>query len=118
MDMETLHQYCMGKPGTEAGFPFGEDTLVFKAGNKIYALADLKNADRVNLKCDPENAVDLRERYSEVQPGFHMNKTHWNTVFINGSLTDKQLMEMIDESYELIIGSLPKKLQAEIKALE
>ncbi|GAB2702997.1 MmcQ/YjbR family DNA-binding protein [Mucilaginibacter koreensis] len=117
MDMETLHNYCLGKPGTTDGFPFGEDTLVFKAGNKIYALADLANGDRVNLKCDPELAVELRERYEEVQPGYHMNKTHWNTVFLNGSLTQKQLFEMIDHSYQLIIASLPKKIQAEIKAL-
>lgn len=115
--MEMLHQYCMDKPGTTAGFPFGEDTLVFKAGDKIYLLADLKNGDRMNLKCDPERATELREQYSEVQPGFHMNKTHWNTVFINGSLTDKHLREMIDHSYNLIVASLPKKVQAEIKAL-
>lgn len=109
MDMETLHQYCMGKPGTEAGLPFGEDTLVFKAGNKIYLLADLKNGDRMNVKCDPERAIELREQYPEVLPGYHMNKTHWNTVILTGSLTYKQLTEMIDESYALIVASLPKK---------
>ncbi len=117
MDIEALHNYCISKPGATESFPFDDSTLVFKAGNKMFALADLKNGDRVNLKCDPERAVELREQYSEVQPGFHMNKTTWNTVFINGSLSPKLIQEMIDHSYELIVASLPKRLQAEIKLL-
>ncbi len=117
MDIETLHNYCLSKPGTTDGFPFGEDTLVYKVSNKIYLLVNLKNGDRMNAKCGPEQAIEWRERHPEVQPGYHMNKTHWNTVFINQSLSTKQLQEMIDHSYELIIASLPKKAQAEIKAL-
>lgn len=76
----------------------------------------LESADRFNVKCDPELAIELRERFTEVQPGYHMNKTHWNTVYTNGSLTAKQLKEMIDHSYGLIFKSLPKKIQAEIIA--
>jgi len=117
MDMETLHEYCMSKPGTTAGFPFGETVLVYKVGNKMYLLASLNDGDRMNVKCDPEKAIELREQYSEVQPGYHMNKANWNTVFLNGSLTHKQIIEMIDESYQLIAASLPRKIQAEIKAL-
>lgn len=117
MDMETLHSYCLRKPGVTDGFPFGEDTLVLKVGGKIFLLADLQNGDRMNVKCDPEHAVELREHHPEVQPGYHMNKTHWNTVFLNGTLTTKQVLEMVDESYRLVLASLPKKLQAEIKAL-
>lgn len=115
--METLHNYCMSKPGATDGFPFGEDTLVFKVAGKIFLLADLQNGDRINVKCDPEHAQELRERHPEVQPGYHMNKTHWNTVFLNGALTAKEVCDMIDHSYMLIVASLPKKLQAEIKAL-
>jgi predicted DNA-binding protein (MmcQ/YjbR family) len=111
MNIESLREYCLQQPGAEETMPFGDDTLVFKAGGKIFLLVGLKEADRFNVKCDPDLAVDLRERYNEVQPGFHMNKTHWNTVFMDGNLSDKQLQEMIDHSYELIVKSLPKKLQ-------
>jgi len=92
----------------EESFPFGDDTLVFKVMNKIFLLSGLNQSDRFNVKCDPEKAILLREEFDEVQPGWHMNKTHWNTVFMNGRLSDSQLMEMIDHSYDLIISSLPK----------
>jgi predicted DNA-binding protein (MmcQ/YjbR family) len=111
MNIETLREYCLQKLGTEETMPFGDDTLVFKVGGKIFLLVSLKEANRFNAKCDPDLAVELRERYSEVQPGFHMNKTHWNTVFTDGNLTNKQLQEMVDHSYELIVKSLPKKVQ-------
>ena len=113
MNIEELRDYCILKPGATEGFPFGEDTLVFKVGDKIFLLTGL-NSLSFNVKCDPEKAVELREQYSEVQPGYHMNKKHWNTVHTDGSLTNKQLRDMIDHSYELIFASLPKKLQAEI----
>ena len=96
--------------------PFGEDTLVFKVGNKIFLLTSLNTGNRFNVKCDPELAVELRDRHTEVIPGFHMNKVHWNTVYTDGNLTNKQLCEMIDHSYSLILKSLPKILQAEITA--
>lgn len=117
MNIEELRDYCLEKPGATEGFPFGEDTLVFKVGGKIFLITGLQEGDRFNVKCDPELAVELRERYTEVQPGYHMNKKMWNTVFMNGSLTRKQLLEMIDHSYDLIVKSLPKKTQAEITGL-
>ena len=96
--------------------PFGEDTLVFKVGNKIFLLISLDKGNRFNVKCDPELAIELRDRHSEVIPGFHMNKVHWNTVYMDGNLTRKQLFDMVDHSYCLIFKSLPKALQAEITA--
>ena len=98
--------------------PFGEDTLVFRVGNKIFLLMSLNAGNRFNVKCDPELAVELRDRHTEVIPGFHMNKVHWNTVYTDGNLTNKQLCEMIDHSYSLILKSLPKAVQAEITAIK
>jgi predicted DNA-binding protein (MmcQ/YjbR family) len=115
MNIESLREYCLQKPGAAETMPFGDDTLVFKAGGKIFLLISLKEAHRFNVKCDLDLAVELRERYNEVQPGFHMNKTHWNTVFIDGNLSNKQLQEMIDHSYNLIVKSLPKKVQQELQ---
>jgi len=114
MNVEELRDYCLLKPGATEGFPFGEETLVFKVGGKIFLIIGLETANRFNVKCDPERAVELRERYMEVQPGYHMNKAMWNTVYMDGTLTRKQLCEMIDHSYELIVNSLPKKLRDEI----
>ncbi len=111
MQIESLREYCLQQPGAEETMPFGDDTLVFKVGGKIFLLVSLKEANRFNVKCNPDLAIELRERYSEVQPGFHMNKANWNTVYFNGSLTEKQLLEMIDHSYQLIVGGLPKKTQ-------
>lgn len=116
MNIEELRDYALLKPGATEGFPFGEDTLVFKVGGKIFLLAGLTPGTKFNAKCDPELAVELRERYTEVQPGYHMNKKMWNTVQMDGSLTRKQLCDMIDHSYNLVYQSLPKKIQAEIPA--
>lgn len=116
MNIETLREYCIVKPGVTEGFPFGEDTLVFKVGGKMFLLIGLSEGDRFNVKCDPELAVELREQHNEVQPGYHMNKTHWNTVHMDGNLTEMQLRDMIDHSYDLVLNSLPKKLQSEIAA--
>ncbi len=113
MNIEELRDYCLTKPAADESFPFGDDTLVFKVGGKIFLLAGL-DGNSFNAKCDPELAVELREQYPEVRPGYHMNKTHWNTVQMDGSLTIKQLHQMIDHSYNLILKSLPKKQQAEI----
>lgn len=112
MNIETLRDYCLSKSNVQETFPFGEDTLVFKVMDKIFLLTSLDQSDRFNVKCDPEMAVSLRERYEEVQPGYHMNKTHWNTVSISGNLNDEQLMAMIDHSYDLVVKSLPKNKQA------
>ena len=115
MNIEELRDHCLQLKGVTEDFPFGEDTLVFRVGGKIFLLTGLEEADRFNVKCDPERAVELRERYSEVKPGYHMNKKHWNTVYMNGSLTKKQLCELIEHSYDLILKSLPKKIQEELK---
>lgn len=114
MNIEELREYCLQKPGTTEGLPFGEDTLVFKVGEKIFLLTSLDTGNRFNAKCDPERAIELREQFDEIIPGYHMNKKHWNTVYMNGQLTRKQLNELIDHSYELVLSSLPKKLQEEI----
>ncbi|WPU94528.1 MmcQ/YjbR family DNA-binding protein [Mucilaginibacter sabulilitoris] len=118
MNIEELRDYCLQKPGATEGFPFGEDTLVFKVAGKMFLLTGLQSGNSFNAKCDPERAADLRERYSEIQPGYHMNKKMWNTVYMDGSLSSNLLRELIDHSYELVVQSLPKKIQAEIAALE
>jgi predicted DNA-binding protein (MmcQ/YjbR family) len=115
LNLEELREYCLQKPGVTEGLPFGEDTLVFKVGEKLFLLTGIQSGDRFNVKCDPELAIELRERYTEVQPGYHMNKKLWNTVYMDGALTRKQLHEMIDHSYDLIFKSLPKKIQEEIR---
>jgi predicted DNA-binding protein (MmcQ/YjbR family) len=109
MDMEELREYCLRKPGAEEGFPFGEGVLVFKVGGKIFLLADLAEGNSFNAKCDPEQAVELRERHEEVQPGYHMNKRHWNTVRMDGALKAREIREMIDHSYDIVVGGLSKK---------
>lgn len=114
MNIEELRDYCLQKSGVTEGFPFGEDTLVFKVCGKMFLLTGLADGNHFNAKCDPELAIELRERYSEVKPGYHMNKANWNTVAMNGRLTRKQLCEMIDQSYELVVKSLPKKIQNEL----
>lgn len=112
MNIETLRDYCLSKSNVQETFPFGGDTLVFKVMEKIFLLTGLDQSERFNVKCDPEMAVSLRERYEEVQPGYHMNKTHWNTVSMSGNLNDEQLMAMIDHSYDLVVKSLPKSKKA------
>ena len=123
MNIESYREYCLQKPGTTEHFPFNEDTLVFKVMGKMYALSSLMSWEngepRINLKCDPEEAILLREKYPEsVLPGYHMNKQLWNTVVLNGELTPKQVLQFIDESYALIVNSLTKKLKEELKRLD
>jgi len=116
LNLEELREYCLQKPGATEGLPFGEDTLVFKVGEKLFLLTSITLGNQFNVKCDPELAVELRERHTEVQPGYHMNKKLWNTVHMDGALTKKQLLEMIDHSYDQVFKGLPKKVQEEIKA--
>lgn len=112
MNLEQFIQYCESKPFVHYDFPFGEETMVFRVKNKIFAITSLNNDHfSVNLKCDPERAEELREKYEEVQPGYHMNKKHWNTVNFEGRLTRPLLKELVDHSYELVKKSLPKKDQ-------
>ena len=108
MNIETLREYCLSKKGAKEDFPFGETTLVFKVRGKIFLLIGLDNFPlQFNVKCDPEKAEELREEYSSVIPAFHMNKKHWNTVILNGQIPLRQIREMIDESYQLVVRSLP-----------
>lgn len=109
MDIEQFREYCLSKKASSEDFPFGPENLVLRVGGKIFAITDLVS-DRftANLKCDPDRAVELREQYAEVQPGWHMNKKHWNTVDFEGSLDGKTLREMIDHSYEMVVKSLKK----------
>lgn len=112
MNIEELREYCMDKKHVTESFPFDNETLVFKVMNKMFALTGINsNTVSVNLKCDPEKAIALREEFSCVLPGYHMNKQHWNTVIIDGSVSDKQVMEWIDDSYNLIVASLPKRVR-------
>jgi predicted DNA-binding protein (MmcQ/YjbR family) len=122
MNLETYYEYCLSKKGVTEHFPFDEDTLVFKVGAKLFALASLsqfeKGEPRVNLKCDPEHALELRAEFEDIQPGYHMSKVHWNTININRGVADKMILELIDHSYDLVFKSLTKKIQTEIIELE
>lgn len=102
MDIESLREYCLSLEDVTEGFPFDETTLVFKVKGKMFLLTDLEGPLTMNVKCEPEKAVELREQYNCVKPGYHMNKKHWNTVEIDGTVTDKVLKEWIDESYRLV----------------
>ena len=109
MNIEELREYCLSKKGVTESFPFDETTLVFKVIGKMFALTDTEDEFSINLKCDPEKAIELREKYPAVQPGYHMNKKHWNTIYVDGSVSDEKLKGWIDDSYWLITNSLPKK---------
>jgi len=109
MDLGEFREYCLTKPRAREETPFGPDVLVFKVGGKMFALAALDEVPTtVNLKCEPDLALDLRDRYEQVSPGYHMNKKHWNTVEIASGIPDVELRKMIDHSYELVTKSLPK----------
>lgn len=103
MNIEELRDYALSLKNVDESFPFGEDTLVFKTGNKIFLLVSLLSSPlQFNVKCNPDDAIELREQYSSVLPGYHMNKKHWNTIIVDGSLTTAQLMEFIKDSYSLV----------------
>ncbi|MDA3818369.1 MAG: MmcQ/YjbR family DNA-binding protein [Prolixibacteraceae bacterium] len=114
MNIESLREYCLSKKGATESFPFDETSLVFKVMNKMFALTDLEENLWVNVKCNPETAIELRERYSFVMPGFHMNKKHWNTIRIDETVPDTFVKKWVDHSYKLVVKSLSKKLQAEL----
>lgn len=109
MNIESLREHCLSKPGAEESLPFGPDTLVYKVNGKIFLLAGLDEEQlSFNVKCDPDKAIELREEFSCVLPGYHMNKKHWNTVVVDGSVSSKQLKEWIDHSYGLVRGKSSK----------
>lgn len=114
MNIEQYRNYCIAKKGATEGFPFDENTLVFKVMGKMFALTGVDNFNFINLKCDPEKAVELREQFNGIKPGYHMNKTHWNSVYLNEDVQDEMIYQLIDDSYNLIVKSLTKKLQQEL----
>ena len=111
MNIEEFREYCLSKKGVSEDLPFDETTLVFKVGNKMFALTDLEEIPvRFNLKCEPERAIELREDYEGIVPGWHMNKKHWNTVYGEKDVPDSSIMELTDHSYDLVFNGLKKKL--------
>ena len=120
MNIQQYFEYCLAKKGVTEHFPFDEDTLVFKVGGKMFALASLSEWEKgnpsANLKCDPDRAEELRAQYDDILPGYHMSKVHWNTVNVNRDVSDSFIRELIDHSYDLVFASLTKKIQSEVLA--
>ncbi len=115
MSFEDFYAGCMALPGAEVGTPFGPEVLVFKVGGKMFGLAIPDEVpQRANLKCDPERALELRDRYEDIIPGYHMNKKHWNTLLFQGRLPSALVQELIEHSYDLVVKSLPRKLREEL----
>src|SRR5437588_7520555 len=115
MDLAQFRKYCLSKPRATESAPFGPDVLVFKVAGKMFALVALDEVPAtVNLKCDPDLALELRDQYEQVRPGYHMNKKHWNTVEIESRIPEAELRRMIDHSYELVVKSLPKTARAKL----
>ena len=115
MNIESFREYCLKKPRTMETTPFGPDDIVFKVEGKLFAIAALMEVPpRVNLKCDPDLALELRDRYEQVIPGYHMNKKHWNTVVLDGVIPEREIRKMIDHSYELVVKCLPKAKRAKL----
>lgn len=115
MNIEELREYCLSLKGATEDFPFDETTLVFKVGGKMFCLTDLEGNLAISVKNDPGKNIELREEYSAVKPGYHMNKKYWNTIDLNGTIPDDMIKNLIDESYDLVTMSLPRKIQQEIK---
>lgn len=115
MNIEYIREYCLLKMGTSESFPFDESTLVFKVLDKMFFLTGLDRIPaQINLKCDPEYALELREQYEDITGGYHMSKKHWNTVMIEGELEDKLILSLIDHSYDLVVSAFTKKKKAEL----
>ena len=114
MNIEEYRNYSLSLKGTTEGFPFDEKTLVFYVKNKMFALTGVDTFNGINIKCNPEKAIELREQYEAVKPGYHMSKKHWNTVAMDGSIPPQLIKEWIKDSYDLVVSKLPKKVQAEL----
>lgn len=121
MNIQQLYEFCLSKKAVTEHFPFDEDTLVFKVGGKMFCLASLKDwesgSSAINVKCDPNYATELREKYESVTPGYHSNKKYWNTIFVNKEIEDKKIIHFITHSYELVVAGLTKKLRDEINSI-
>ena len=118
MNLERIREYCLNKAGVTESLPFNEDSPVYKVMGKIFLIANLNPPVTINLKCDPEKAVELREKYDSVTPGYHMNKLHWNTVEVNSTIPDKEILEWIDHSYNLVVSGLSKANKEKLKTLQ
>lgn len=114
MNIEDYRIHCISKKGVTEGFPFDQKTLVFKVAGKMFALTDVDNFTSINLKCDPELALELREQFEGIKPGYHMNKKHWNSVFVNQDVPDSKIYDLIDLSYSLVVKTLTKKQKEEL----
>lgn len=114
MNVETLRNYCIQKKEVTESFPFDDTTLVMKVKGRMFALINLNENPSVNLKCDPELAIELRERYSSVLPGYHMNKQHWNTIALDGSIPTEKIKQWVDHSYDLVIKSIPNSIRKDL----
>lgn len=117
MDVEIIREYCLSKKGVTESFPFDDISLVMKVMNKMFALIDLEEANSITLKCDPERAIELRERYSGIEGAYHFNKKYWNGVYFDADVDDKLIKELVDHSYEEVIKKFTKKMRAEYDAL-
>ncbi len=117
MDLEQVRNYCLSKKGVTESLPFDEDSPVYKVMGKMFLISSLTIPYFINVKCEPEKAIELRERYDAVKPGYHMNKQNWNSVYLDNSVEDNLIYEWIDDSYELIVKSLKKSLQEELRKL-
>lgn len=117
MNIEEYRDYCIAKKGVTEGFPFDNVTLVFKVMGKMFAVTGVDSFEFINLKSNPEEAIELRETYNAIKPGYHMSKIHWNSVYPNQDAPDQLIYELIDKSYDLIVQSLTKKLQRELESM-
>lgn len=117
MNIETLRDFCLSLPEAEEGLPFGGDTLVFRVRGKMFCLTSIDQFEYINLKSDPEKAIELRELYEEVTPGYHMNKKHWNSIRTNGRIPDAQIKEWIKDSFRLVVASMSKKQREGLPAI-
>jgi predicted DNA-binding protein (MmcQ/YjbR family) len=117
MELDDLRNFCLAQKGVTESLPFDNNTLVFKVMDKMFALADIQNFESVNVKCEPEKAIELREQYHAVEAGYHMSKKHWNTITIHDDMPDKEILSWVLHSYQLVVAKLTKKQQEELKSL-
>ena len=117
MNIEEYREYCISKPAATEGFPFDSNTLVFKVMEKMFALTNIDLFASINLKCDPDYAIEVREKHEGIKPGFHMSKKHWNTCDTKNDISDDLLRKLIDDSYNLVASKLTKILKEELKKL-
>ena len=117
MNIEEFRAYCLSFKGTTEELPFDEKTLVFKVMGKMFALTNIDLFERINIKCNPEKAIELREQYEAVIPGYHMSKKHWNTILLDSSINDKIIYNWVRDSYNLVVAKLTKKQQKELELI-